>query len=163
MDVRRSNLPISAGGRDPHGWQNWDNYLAVHERRLERHWFPDPLRPNTLGFDLANPDRWVLSGYVYCRRNVILEVAKVYQTRRIGGGGIIQVRCHGFLYVGWVAGWNLVLKYHNHHADPDEYVHRVCDPATGEEVLYEVLRRQQFPLFAEVLDELEALTRDFAG
>ena len=54
----------------------------------------------------------------------------------------------------------MVLKYHNHHADPDEYIHRVYDPVTGRDVLYEVLRREQFPVFAEVLDELEAVTRE---
>ena len=112
-----------------------------------------------MDFDLVNPDRWVLSGLVYCHRNTVLEVEKAYHTRRIGGGGIIQVRCYSFLYVGWIAGGNLVLKYHNHHADPNEYVHRVYHPITGAEVLYEVLHRHQFPVFAEVLDELEAVTR----
>ena len=159
MDVSRSHLPIATGGRDPHGWQSWDNYRAVHERRLERHPFPDPSRPNTLDFDRVNPDRWVLSGLVYCYRNAVLEVEKAYHTRRVGGRGIIQVRCYSFLYVGWIAGGNLALKYHNHHADPDEYIHRVYHPITGREVLYEVLHRHQFPMFAEVLDELEAVTR----
>jgi len=53
----------------------------------------------------------------------------------------------------------LALKYHNHHADPDEYIHRAYHPVTGREVLYEVLHRHQFPVFSEVLDELEAVTR----
>ena len=51
------------------------------------------------------------------------------------------------------------LKYHNLHADPAEYIHRVYDPTTGEQVLYEVLERHQFPTFPEVLDELEYLAR----
>ena len=98
-----------------------------------------------------------MSGRVFCYRNAVLEVENLYHTRRVGGGGIIQVRCYSFLYVGWIAGGNLALKYHNHHADPDEYVHRVYDPVTGGDVLYEVLLREQFPVFAEVLDELEVV------
>lgn len=55
-------------------------------------------------------------------------------------------------------GGHLVLKYHNHHADPDEYVHRVYNPLTGRQTLHETLHRHQFPLFSEVLDELETAT-----
>lgn len=100
-----------------------------------------------------------MSGRVFCYRNAVLEVENLYHTRLVGGRRIIQVRCYSFLYVGWIAGGNLVLKYHNHHADPDEYVHRVYDLVTGGDMLYEVLRREQFPVFAEVLDDLEAVTR----
>ena len=98
-----------------------------------------------------------MSGRVFCYLNAVLEVENLYHTRRVGGVGIIQVRCYSFLYVGWIAGGNLALKYHNHHADPYEYVHRVYDPVTGGDMLYEVLRREQFPVFAEVLDELEVV------
>ena len=52
-----------------------------------------------------------------------------------------------------------MLKYHNHHADLDEYIHRAYNPLTGEQTLYEVLHRHQFPLFSEVLDQLELATR----
>ena len=98
-------------------------------------------------------------GQVYCTRGAILEVDHNLQTRFIGRGGIVQVRCYRFLYVGWIPGSNLLLKYHNHHANPDEYTHRVYDPGSGEEVLYEELHRHQFPVFSEVLDELEIITR----
>ena len=54
----------------------------------------------------------------------------------------------------------LLLKYHNLHKDRDEYHHRIYDPTTGEEVLHEVLERYQFPVFSEVMDELEYLSRD---
>lgn len=95
---------------------------------------------------------------MYCQRNVVLEVEKHYHTRYVGTRGILQVRCYSFLYVAWVPGGHLVLKYHNHHANPDEYVHRVYNPLTGEQTLHEILHRHQFPLFSEVLDELEAVT-----
>ena len=51
------------------------------------------------------------------------------------------------------------LKYHNLHAHPGEYHHRVYDPATGKQILYEPLLRYQFPTFPEVLDELEYLAQ----
>lgn len=88
-----------------------------------------------------------------------MEVEKHFQTRRVGRTGILQVRCYRYLYVGWIPGSHLLLKYHNHQANPDEYVHRVYDPASGEEVFDEVLHRHQFPVFSEVLDEPEIITR----
>ena len=51
------------------------------------------------------------------------------------------------------------MRYHNMHANDDDYYHRVYDPRTGCEILYESLHRHQFPTFSEVLDELELLTR----
>ena len=52
-----------------------------------------------------------------------------------------------------------MLKYHNLHKDKDEYHHRIYDPETGIEIVHEVLERYQFPVFSEVLDELEYLSR----
>ena len=52
------------------------------------------------------------------------------------------------------------MKYHNLHRDRDEYHHRIYDPTTGEEIAHEVLKRYQFPLFTEVLDELQILSAD---
>ena len=99
---------------------------------------------------------------MYCHRNVILEVENEFQYRHIGRGGILQVRCYHFLYVAWVRGGHLVLKYHNHHSNADQYIHRAYNPLTGQQVLYETLLRRQFPLFPEVLDELELTTRPLA-
>lgn len=73
------------------------------------------------------------------------------------------MRCYSYLFVGWIPGSHLIIKYHNHHANPDEYIHRVFDPLTGEQTLYETLHRHQFPVFSEVLDELELITRPIAG
>ena len=96
---------------------------------------------------------------MYCQRNVVLEVEKQYHTRYIGHRGILQIRGYRYSYVGWIQGGHLVLKYHNHHADLDEYIHRAYNPLTGEQTLYEILHRHQFPLFSDVLDQLELATR----
>ena len=71
----------------------------------------------------------------------------------------MYLRCYRFRYVGRIPGGNLLLKYHNLHRNPDEYVHRVYNPATGDEVFNEPLQRYQFPTFSEVLDELEYLAQ----
>lgn len=52
-----------------------------------------------------------------------------------------------------------MLKYHNLHEDPNDYVHRVYDPVTGLGIFSESLKRYQFPVFSEVLDELEMVVR----
>ena len=163
MDGSLSRLSIPIAARDPHGWQNFDNYRITHQRRLEQHPFPDASRQHTLDFAADDPDKLVLRGRVYCHRNVILEVENEFQYWNIGRGGILQVRCYHFLYVGWVSGGHLALKYHNHHANPGEYIHRVYNAQTGQQTLYETLHRHQFPLFSEVLDELELITRPFAA
>ncbi len=88
----------------------------------------------------------------------MLQVMKKFDIR-YDSRGRMYVRCYSYNYVGFVPGRHLLLKYHNLHADPDEYVHRVYDPATGEEILHETLHRYQFPTFPEVLDELEYLAQ----
>ncbi len=94
---------------------------------------------------------------VQCRKNVMLEVEKWFEARYFGS--TFRVRCHTYTYIGWLPGEHLLLKYHNLHSDPDDYIQRVYDPMTGEQVLYESLRRYQFPTFPQVLDELADLAR----
>ena len=113
---------------------------------------------DTLGFARGAEDLISLIGVVHCRKDVLLEVEKRFDTRY--SGNTLRVRCHTYVYVGWIRGEHLLLKYHNLHRDRDEYIHRVYDPAAGEQVIYEILQRYQFPTFTEVLDELKYLTRD---
>lgn len=91
----------------------------------------------------------------------MLEVEKRLETRY--AGNTFQVRGYRYLYVAWIPGQALVLKYHNHHANPDIYIHRAYNPRTGQQILYEELTRRQFPVLSEILDEAAALTRDWAG
>ena len=100
---------------------------------------------------------------LFCQRNVNLQVENLLETRYIGTRGILQVRCYSFIYVAWIPGSHLVLKYHNHHAHLDEYIHRIYNVQTSQQTLYETLHRHQFPLFSEVLDELELTTRPLAA
>ena len=106
--------------------------------------------------DEQNPFR--LRGFVQCLKEVQLLVAKKFDVRH-DSRGRMYVRCYSYNYVGFVPDRHLLLKYHNLHSDPNEYIHRVYEPTTGEEILYETLHRYQFPTFPEVLDELEYLAQ----
>ena len=97
----------------------------------------------------------MMRGMVYCQKDVVLRVDKWFEYDAYRSPA--RVRCFRFAYIGWQTGGSSLLKYHNLHADPDEYVHRVYNPATGKQILYETLQRYQFPTFPEVLVELEYL------
>jgi hypothetical protein len=72
-------------------------------------------------------------------------------------GGRLLVKGIQFRYIGYIKSSHLLLKYHNLHQDPSEYIHRIFDIKTGKELLSETLTRSQFPTFPEVLDELELI------
>ena len=99
----------------------------------------------------------MLRGTVQCQNNVLLDVVKWFDTRY--SGSTMRVRRHTYVYIGWLQGEHLLFKYHNVHSNRDEYHHRIYDPSTGDEVFHEVIERYQFPLFTEVLDELQTLTQ----
>ena len=114
---------------------------------------------DTLRFSMSEDEGLLhLRGTVYCLKDVLLDVDKRFDIRY--SGNILRVRCYSYSYVAWLPGEHLLLKYHNLHRDKDEYHHRIYDPATGAELVHEVLKRYQFPLFTEVLDELQTLTAD---
>ena len=142
--------------KDPHDWNSWDHYLTIHETRLSQHPFIAD-EPDTLSFE-QRAEEVYLSGWVYCQKNVVLQVEKWFDTRH--SGNTVRVRCHTYVYIAWLPGQHLLLKYHNLHRDRDEYHHRIYNPATGEEIFHEILERRQFPTFSEVLDELQVLTQD---
>ena len=144
--------------KDPHDWNSWDHYQTIHENRLSEHPFVVSFR-DTLDFTFSVEDSDLyLLGQVYCEKGVILEVEKEFDVRYFGN--ILCIRCHNYRYIAWLPGEHPLLKYHNIHEDGDEYHHRIYDPATGIELHHEVLKRYQFSIFTEVLDELEVLTQD---
>lgn len=146
--------------KDPHDWNSYDHYCTIHEKRLAEHTLVDESQPNTLKFGYADTEGVILvqAGLVFCKRKIILEVEKWFQTRSVRQR--LQVRGVLYRYVAWVFNGHSILRYHNLHADSDEYIHRAFDPKTGKQILYEVLTRLQFPLFTEVLDEIDLLTAD---
>ena len=154
MVLRLSRDGLDPQG-DPHDWNSWDHYRTIHETRLNQHPFVSDT-PDTLVFSHGDEVEISLVGLVYCQKNVVLEVEKWFETQH--AGNTLRVRCYSYSYIGWLRGEHLLLKYHNLHEDKDEYHHRVYDPDTGKEAFHEILERRQFPVFSEVLDELETIT-----
>lgn len=111
--------------------------------------------PEALAPSYNMDDAAALIGIIECRKGIMLLVDNWFEARHFGS--TLRVRGRSFRYVAWIPGEHLLLKYHNHHLNPNEYIHRVYHPATGEELLYETLHRYQFPTYEEVLDELETL------
>ena len=146
--------------RDPHGWNSYGHYRTIHEKCLAEHPFINEEQSNTIEFSFLETGGVLflrMAGRCFCRRGVLLEVDKLFETRYVGR--TLQVRGSRYAYIAWVGASNLVLKYHNVHQDSDQYIHRAYDSQTGNEILYEVLSRFQFPVFTEVLDEAEVITR----
>ena len=143
---------------DPHDWNSWDHYRTIHEARLEEHPFVLSFQ-DTLVFTISEDEGILhLRGTVSCLKDVILHVEKRFDIRYFGN--ILRVRCYSYRYVALIPGQHLLLKYHNLHRDRDDYHHRIYDPTTGKELEHEILKRYQFPLSPEVLDELQILTAD---
>ena len=154
-DLSRGTL---APRNDPHDWNSLDHYQSIHELRMENHEFVIRYK-DTLVFERVGESSWIrLRGFVYCRKGVILEVDKWLETN---GSIPERIRGRSYLYVAWVRGMKWILRYHNKHKDESEYIHRICDPRSGNELLEEVLRRDQFPTLSQILDELEVLAECF--
>ncbi len=157
MVFHLARSPI-APRRDPHDWNSWDHYRTIHENRLSEHPFVVNYQ-DTLVFTISEDEGILyLQGQVHCEKGVIVDVNKEFDIRYFGN--TLRVRVHTYRYVAFLPGEHLLLKYHNLHADREEYHHRIYDPATGEETFHETLERYQFPVFTEILDELQDLTRD---
>ena len=140
---------------DPHNWNTLDHYRSIHDRCLETHSFVDHTRPDTLKFtDLGDTVR--LEGKVFCLRGVILAVEKILEVCEIGRQR--KVRGKSYCYAAWIEGKHTILKYHNIHNNDDDYHRRAYDLLTGEEVSHKTVERREFPIFTDVLDELETMT-----
>ena len=97
---------------------------------------------------------------MFCKQGVVLEVQKSLERMIVSGRP--QVRGLKYRYVVWLPRGSSnvgvpVLRYHNLHSQDEDYHHRVFNPQTGEQILYETLDRLQFPVMSEILDEIEAV------
>jgi hypothetical protein len=157
MDAGLSRATITRK-RDPHSWNSWDHYRTINDKRLAEHPFVDSSQPNSLKWEMVEIEGYPLmrhAGQVYCIKNVILEVEKLFETTERNGKPYIRGLV--YRYAAWIPGGHNVLRYHNLHGNLDEFHHRIFDPLTGEETFYEPLTRLQFPTFAEVLNEMEII------
>jgi len=142
---------------DPHGWNSVENFLYLHEKYLAEHPFVDHGTSDTLvfeRFELHGTTYFSLSGQVYCHHGVIVDVAKYYESRVVGGRD--QMRGFSYRYNAHVRNGHNVLRYDNGHPDaPEEFHRHRFDPATGEEIERHILTRHELPVFSVILDELQ--------
>ncbi len=161
MDASLSRSGINRT-TDPHEWNSYDHYRTIHEKRLAEHPFVDHDHPDSLEFrffEFEGVTFLSLQGRVFCKSNVVLEVEKLFETRYAGDR--LQVRCAIYRYVAWTRNHQSILRYHNLHENHDEYHHRVFNPDTGHQIFYERLTRVQFPVFTEILDEIELVLQRY--
>ncbi|GEM_PF-1756070 len=144
---------------DPHDWNSLENFVHVHETRLEQHAFVDHAKSNTLRFEEYELDGevfMVLDGVVYCHHNVVLEVTKIYETRVTQGRR--QIRGFSYRYNASIRGRHTILRYDNGHPEtPDEFHRHLFRISDGEEIERRIITRYELPTFADILTELQRL------
>ena len=143
---------------DPHGWNTWENYLIIHERRMQSHPFvlEDHLEWSSIGDPLA-PKLLTLAGIVTCRMGVEVRVDKTLETRLIGNQRL-QVRGLYYAYNSYFAGRHNILRYDNGHMEtPEEFHRHQFDLETGIEVRKDILEKHQVPVLAHFFTEVAEL------
>lgn len=141
--------------KDPHDWNPLANYRFLHEKHLQEHPLVLPeSRLNT--FVVRTPeapyDVIVVEGLVLCSNGIHMYVYKVGDTHRSPAH---RVRMNIYRYNAWFPGGHNVLRYDNMHRGNENVYHRHSfDPATGEEVEYREMAREDFPVMHQILDEL---------
>ena len=142
-----------------HEWNTFENYGHINDRRLTEHRFVDHSEVTFEEITFEGDLFISMEAIVYCLKDVILEVTKVFETKRMGpGGGRLYVRAFSYRYNAWIKGKHNILRYDNSH-DLDEYHGHRFNPDTGELLTRRTMPRDEFPLFAEVLDELQEIVK----
>ncbi len=143
---------------DPHNWNSWDNYRAVHEQRMQSHPF---VRENHLEWDLIgdpkHPDAIFLTGTVICYRDVIVTVNKTIETRVVGPHRF-EVRGLYYAYNAHFVGRHNILRYDNGHIEtPDEFHRHQFDLTTGEQISVEIIPKSRVPVLGAFFTEVAAI------
>jgi hypothetical protein len=142
---------------DRHGWNSWENYRALHEKRVTEHPFVlDHIFEWTIVGDRDFPDQIQLSGQIFCEEGVHLHVTKMLATRVRNNR--LQVQAERYSYNAFFVGRHNILRYDNGHLEsPDEFHRHLFDVKTGEEIERTLLTRDRLPLLHEILTEVQGL------
>jgi hypothetical protein len=152
--VARSPNPKHVNRRD---WNLYEDYKRIHERKLAGYSF-------ILGSSQAfNEIEWdgrlfvVYEGEFALPEGMTLQVTKAFETKRMGPGrGSLYVRGFSYRYNAHIRGKHTVLRYDNND-DFDDYHGHWWNKETGELLKRRSMSRDEFPLFTEVLDELDQI------
>lgn len=141
--------------RDSHGWNSYENYLAVHEKCMESlsQYF---VEWDSLSFVLLPPSRILLSGSVHCRGGLVLHVEKMLEVNERR-----QVRGLRYRYQAQFADppTREIFRYDNAHdgypGHPDAFHKHVFSPRSWKAAFPpEHIGRANWPTLREILNEL---------
>jgi hypothetical protein len=145
-------------GNDKHNWNPLANYLFLHEKHLEDHPIVQEAqfevtyvsRPDDNAFDGIS-----MSGFVVCTDGVLLEFEKSGEIEKFPPR---RVRMNLYRYNAWIPGGHNVLRYDNMHIGEEHVYHRhLYDHMTGQPTETSYMRREEFPVLHEILDEIMEL------
>ena len=97
-------------------------------------------------------DVFIVEGEIECKNGLRLAVNKMGEIERDGARRVRMLR---YRYEAWFPGKHQVLRYDNNHPGEQHRFHRhEFDPISGTESTQRDMRREEFPVMNEVLDEL---------
>lgn len=140
-----------------HEWNTYENYRRVNEQKLATYTFIQEIELAFVEIDHEGELFIQMDATLWLSKRVILEVTKFFQTDRRGPGrGRLYVRCISYRYNARIRNRHNILRYDNGH-DFDDYHGHWFNVATGDEIERRSMTRDEFPLFSEVLDELDQI------
>ena len=140
-----------------HEWNSYEDYKKVNERKLAQYPFIEDLKLAFMEILCEGALFVGMEATMSLPKNVMLEVTKYLATDRRGPGrGRLYVRTFSYRYNAWIKGKHAILRYDNND-DLDDYHGHWWDVETGEFLERRSMSRDEFPVFSEVLDELDEM------
>jgi hypothetical protein len=139
---------------DPHGWNDLDNYLNVHDAWL-RQFHGYFLLENRLTLDVLGPATLVIRGRLHFVGDLFIDVDKTLEINALN-----QVRTVRYSYHAGIAGRadRPIFRYDNAHPHPghiDEHHKHLFDLQTWREIKPPVcVTRAGWPTLGQVIEEL---------
>lgn len=140
--------------RDPHGWNSYENYLAVHEKCMESfsHYF---VEWDSLLFTPLPPSGVSLTGSIYCHGGLVLHVEKTLEVNNRKQVRGLKYRCQAQFAD---PPSREIFRYDNAHdypEHPDSFHKLVFSPISWKPVFPpKHIGIDSWPTLREVLDEL---------
>ncbi len=140
-----------------HEWNLYETYKRIHERKLAAYPFILDSSQSFKEFEYDGDLFVVYEGEFSLPKGVTLEVTKAFETKRMGRGrGSLYIRGFSYRYNAHIRGRGNVLRFDNGE-DFEDYHGHWFDIETGEEISRVPMSRDDFPVFSEVLDELDKI------
>ena len=147
--MRSSGVPA---GRDRHGWNRWDNYLAAHYSQIDRLLDEGFLVEDRLAIDVSGNNTVTIEGTLRCQHGLVIEVAKALE---IEGN---RVRTFKYKYhAAFADPHRPIFRYddaHDRSGHPDRHHKHVFVPVGSPEPgRVEWVGHDRWPALSQVVDE----------